>query len=210
MASIPSSLRRRRGSAGRPRKLGTLLGVFTPSILTILGVILYLRTGWVVGNVGLAGAIAIVVIAHSITLALATLGYVHMPPGPTEAVIARSIVFLAVGIGHSRRGKECWTDKSAWVVAVTVGLFHGLGFAGARSEVGLPQHEIPLALLMFNVGVEIGQIAFVFAILAALAVIRFFIRAFPEIEPITKWQLVPYGIGCIAAFWTIERTMGFL
>ena len=95
-------------------------------------------------------------------------------------------------------------------MALTFGLFHGLGFAGALSEVGLPQHEIPLALLMFNVGVELGQIAFVLAILVVLSVLRFIVRAFPEIEPITKWQLVPYAIGCVAAFWTIERTLGFL
>lgn len=158
----------------------------------------------------LVGTITSFTVAHSITLALATLGFVHVPPGPTEAVIALSIVFLAVEIVHSRRGKECLTEKYPWIVAMTFGLFHGLGFAGALSEVGLPQHEIPLALLMFNVGVELGQIAFVLAILVAMACLRWLVRAFPAIETITQWQVVPYAIGCVAAFWAIERTIGLM
>jgi hypothetical protein len=149
-------------------------------------------------------------VAHSITLALASLGFVHVPPGPTEAVIALSIVFLAVEIIHSRQGKFSLTEQYPWIVAMTFGLFHGLGFAGALSEVGLPQHEIPLALLMFNVGVELGQIAFVFVVLAVMGLLGIATAKVPAIAPIGRWQLVPYVIGCVAAFWTIERTISFL
>ena len=121
-----------------------------------------------------------------------------------------SIVFLAVEIIHSRQGKFSLTERYPWIVAMTFGLFHGLGFAGALSEVGLPQHEIPLALLMFNVGVELGQIAFVFAILALMGVWRFVTTKLPSIESLGQWQFVPYCIGCVAAYWTIERTLSFL
>jgi len=148
-------------------------------------------------------------LAHSVTLALATLGFVNVPSGPTEAVIALSIVFLAVEIIRSRQGKFSLAEDYPWIVAMIFGLVHGLGFAGALSEVGLPQHEIPLALLMFNVGVEIGQIAFVFVILAILAGLRFVWAKIPTMAPMSRWQLVPYAIGCVAAYWTIERTMSF-
>jgi len=149
-------------------------------------------------------------VAHSITLALATLGFVNVPSGPTEAVIALSIVFLAVEIVRNRRGQFSLAAKYPWIVAMAFGLVHGLGFAGALSEVGLPQHEIPLALLMFNMGVELGQIAFVFLVLVILAGLRFIWARIPSIEPMSGWQLVPYAIGCVAAYWTIERTIGFL
>jgi hypothetical protein len=149
-------------------------------------------------------------VAHSVTLALATLGFVNVPSGPTEAVIALSIVFLAVEIIRSSQGKFSLAANYPWIVAMIFGLVHGLGFAGALSEVGLPQHEIPLALLMFNVGVELGQIAFVLAVLCVLAGLRLMWAKIPTLAPISRWQLVPYAIGCIAAYWTIERTIGFL
>lgn len=149
-------------------------------------------------------------VAHSITLASASLGFVHVPPGPTEAVIALSIVFLAVEIIHSRQGKFSLMERYPWIVAMTFGLFHGLGFAGALSEVGLPQHEIPLALLMFNVGVELGQIAFVFVVLGVIGLFCAATAKVLAITPLRRWQLVPYVIGCVAVFWTIERTLSFL
>jgi hypothetical protein len=174
-------------------------------LLFVLALVVIVPNRWM-----LLKTITAFTVAHSITLALATLGFVHVPPGPTEAIIALSIVFLAVEIIHSRQGKFSLTERYPWIVAMTFGLFHGLGFAGALSEVGLPQHEIPLALLMFNVGVELGQIAFVLVVLAALALFRFACAKIPAIAPVSRWQLVPYVIGCVAAFWTIERTMGFL
>lgn len=174
-------------------------------LLFVLALVIIVPDRWM-----LLKTITAFTLAHSITLALASLGFVHVPSGPTEAVIALSIVFLAVEIVHSRRGKECWTERYPWVVAMTFGLVHGLGFAGALSEVGLPQHEIPLALLMFNVGVELGQIAFVVVVLCILGAWRLMCAKMPSIEPLSHWQLVPYCIGTVAAYWTIERTIGFL
>ncbi len=145
-------------------------------------------------------------VAHSITLALATLGAVNVPPGPTEAVIALSIVFLAVEIIRQHRGEQIVTAKYPWVVSFAFGLFHGLGFAGALSEVGVPSHEVPLALLMFNVGVEAGQILFVIAVVGLLAVLHR-VRWPKQLARPWSRRLVPYLIGCIAAFWTIERVV---
>jgi hydrogenase/urease accessory protein HupE len=97
-------------------------------------------------------------LAHSITLAAATLGWVDVPPAPVEAVIALSILFVAAEIVHWRQGKPGITRHKPWLVAFTFGLLHGFGFAGALVEIGLPEHAIPLALLFFNVGVEAGQL----------------------------------------------------
>ena len=174
-------------------------------LLFVLALVIIVPNLWM-----LLKTITAFTLAHSVTLALASLGFVHVPSGPTEAVIALSIVFLAVEIVRSHRGQSSLTAKYPWIVAMTFGLVHGLGFAGALSEIGLPQHEIPLALLMFNVGVELGQIAFVFAILCLLGVLKLVWSQWPRLEPVSRWQLVPYGIGCVAAYWTIERTIGFL
>jgi hydrogenase/urease accessory protein HupE len=139
-------------------------------------------------------------IAHSITLGLATLGYVHVPSAPVEAVIALSIVFVASEILRRQRGTRGLTERAPWLVAGAFGLLHGFGFAGALSEVGLPANDIPLALLFFNVGVEAGQLAFVVVTLGVIALLRR-IRL-PEWAPI----LPPYAIGSVAIFWVIERT----
>lgn len=173
-------------------------------LLFVLALVIIVPNMWM-----LLKTITAFTVAHSITLALATLGYVHVPSGPTEAVTALSIVFLAVEIVRIRQGKFSLAAKYPWAVAMTFGLVHGLGFAGALSEVGLPQHEIPLALLMFNVGVELGQIAFVFAMLCIWGILHMIWTVQPLLEPMRRWQLVPYAIGCVAAFWTIERTIGF-
>ena len=145
-------------------------------------------------------------LAHSVTLALATLGVVNMPGAPTEAVIALSILFLAVEIVHARQGKETFTEKRPWAVALAFGLVHGLGFAGALSEVGLPQQDIPLALLMFNVGVETGQLLFVGVMVLCIGIIK----RLPVRWPAESWRLAPYAIGTVAAFWTIQRIDSFL
>jgi hydrogenase/urease accessory protein HupE len=142
-------------------------------------------------------------LAHSITLAAATLGWVHMPQSPVEAVIALSILFVAAEIVHWRQGKPGITRQKPWLVAFTFGLLHGFGFAGALSEIGLPEHAIPLALLFFNLGVEAGQLLFIFAVMLVWQVLR---RAsLPE----WAWRIPVYGIGTMAAFWTIERIAGF-
>jgi len=140
-------------------------------------------------------------IAHSITLALATLGFVHVPSAPVEAVIALSIVFVAAEIVRSQRGTRGITERAPWLVAFTFGLLHGFGFAGALADVGLPQNDIPLALLVFNLGVEAGQLAFVAAVLALIALIR-------RVKlPLPSWTetVPPYAIGSVAMFWVIQR-----
>ncbi len=151
-------------------------------------------------------AVTAFTVAHSITLALATLGFVHVPPKPTEAIIALSVVFLATEIIHQRNGQVGLTKRFPWLIAFIFGLFHGLGFAGALSEIGVPQHEVPLALFMFNVGVETGQILFILFVLSLF----WLLQRLPVSAPQGAWRLVPYGIGGIAAFWTIERVVGFV
>jgi len=143
-------------------------------------------------------------LAHSITLALATLGVVHIPPLPTEAVISLSIVLLAVEVVHKNQGQFTLSERFPWVVAFTFGLVHGLGFAGALSEIGVPRNEVPLALLMFNVGVETGQLLFVTAVSLLLAgVHRLHSRSALSVE-----RAAPYAIGGIASFWTLQRLVG--
>ena len=111
-------------------------------------------------------------VAHSITLGLATLGFVHVPSKPVEAVIALSIVFVAAEIVHARRGRLGLAARMPWIVAFTFGLLHGFGFAGALSEVGLPEGHIPVALLFFNLGVEAGQLLFVAVVLSVIGIGR--------------------------------------
>ncbi len=143
---------------------------------------------------------------HSVTLALASLGVVHVPQAPIEAAIALSIYVLAVELTATYRGKKTLTQKAPWAVAAGFGLLHGLGFAGALAEVGLPTAEIPLALFSFNVGIELGQLAFVAAVLLLTAGLRRVPVAWP------RWaRAVPaYGIGAMAAFWFLQRASSLL
>ncbi len=139
--------------------------------------------------------------AHSVTLAAATLGWVNVPGAPVEAVIALSIVFVAAEIVHGQRGQEGVTARAPWIVALVFGLLHGFGFAGALHEVGLPGHAIPVALFLFNVGVEAGQLLFVGAVLVILALTR------RQLARAPRWSAaVPaYAIGAVAMFWTVQR-----
>lgn len=175
-----------------------LLGI--DHLLFVLALVLLVK-GWR----RLVGTITSFTLAHSITLALATLGLVNVPGPPVESCIALSIVFVAAETVRSRQGRPGLTERAPWLIAFTFGLLHGLGFAGALSEVGLPQQAIPLALLFFNVGVEIGQLAFVAAALLGIETMRRNPIAWP------KWGglLAPYAIGSLAMFWVIERTGGF-
>jgi len=167
-------------------------------LLFVLALVLIVR------GVGLlVKTITAFTIAHSITLALATLGVVHVPSAPVEAVIALSIVFVASEILRSCRGERGLTERAPWLVAGSFGLLHGFGFAGALSQVGLPANDIPLALLCFNLGVEAGQLAFVVVALGVIALLRR-VRL-PEWSSI----LPPYAIGGVAMFWVIERTVVF-
>jgi hydrogenase/urease accessory protein HupE len=144
-------------------------------------------------------------VAHSFTLVAATLGYVSFPQAPVEAVIALSIVFVASEIAHASRGRPGLTQRKPWIVALTFGLLHGFGFAGALTEVGLPEQAVPLALLFFNLGVEAGQLAFVAGALLVGSIARRLLQDVPVWLPTAS----AYAIGIAASFWTIERVAGF-
>jgi hydrogenase/urease accessory protein HupE len=145
-------------------------------------------------------------LAHSITLAFATLGFVRVPGPPVEAAIAFSILVLASEIVRLRQGESSVTVRWPWVIAFCFGLLHGFGFAGALSEIGLPRGDIPLALFAFNVGVELGQLAFIGAVLGTLAIARRFV--IPAFER-RLTQAAPYVIGALAGFWFVGRVAAF-
>lgn len=187
--------------AGEYLKMGVehiLLGV--DHLLFVLALLLIAR-----GTGRLVKTVTAFTVAHSITLALAALGFVHVQQAPVEAVIALSIVFVAAEILRARDGHEGIAARAPWIVAFTFGLLHGFGFAGALVETGLPEGHIPLALLFFNVGVEIGQLLFIAAVLSCIALIRRLRFGFP------RWtELVPpYAIGSVAMFWVIQRVVAF-
>jgi hydrogenase/urease accessory protein HupE len=161
------------------------------------------------GTRRLVATVTAFTVAHSLTLAGATLGFVHVPQAPVEAAIALSIVFVACEIVHARQGQAGLTERWPWLVAFAFGLLHGFGFAGALSEVGLPQTAIPVALLFFNVGVEIGQLLFIGAILSVMALARWLNRRAALPRPAWVWRVAPYGIGGVAAFWMIQRIAAF-
>lgn len=144
-------------------------------------------------------------IAHSITLSMAVLGVANLPGPPVEAVIALSIVFLASEIIKNIQGKQTLTSSKPWLVAFSFGLLHGFGFAGALADIGLPQTEIPLALAFFNIGVEFGQILFVVVVLGILKIL-----SLKKNWPVIIRKVPAYAIGSVAAFWTIERILGFI
>ena len=169
-------------------------------LLFVLGLILLTAT-----LRQLAGAITAFTAAHSITLAAATLGLVHVPSKPVEAVIALSIAFLAVEIVDARAGKPGIAARAPWIVAFAFGLLHGFGFAGALSEIGMPAGHIPVALLFFNLGVEAGQLLFVAAVMALAAAVRF------ARLPLPPWATLvpPYLIGSLAMAWFVQRVFAF-
>lgn len=144
-------------------------------------------------------------VAHSITLAAAALGWAHAPQPPVEAAIALSIVVVASEVVRSSRGRTDLSIRYPWLIAFLFGLLHGFGFGGALREIGLPQSDVPLALLTFNLGVEAGQLLFVAVVLAVLAIVRTVVRL--SLAPARV--AVAYGIGGIAAFWFIERLATF-
>lgn len=149
-------------------------------------------------------------IAHSITLTLAALNLVRLPIPPIEATIALSIVFLAREIALDRRDTLTWRYPIA--ISAGFGLLHGFGFASALKDIGLPQTEIPIALLAFNVGVEIGQLLFVLAILAGFTLLSICLSLFNPASG--NWlakieKPLAYCVGAITIIWTIERVAGF-
>lgn len=169
-------------------------------LLFVLALILITRGGWM-----LVKTVTAFTLSHTLTLAAATLGFVHVPQQPVEAIIALSIVFVAAEIVHGQQDRPGITARAPWIVALTFGLLHGLGFAGGLSAAGLPPGHIPLALLFFSLGVEAGHFLFIGVVLFLVALGR---RAR---LPVPGWvQLVPaYAIGTIAMFWTIQRVVSF-
>jgi hydrogenase/urease accessory protein HupE len=171
-------------------------------LLFVLALLLVVR-----GSARIFMTITAFTVAHSLTLVAAALGFVRVPGPPVEACIALSIVFVAAEVVHGLRGQPGLTARAPWVVAFSFGLLHGLGFAGALAAVGLPQKAIPLALLTFNVGVEIGQFVFVAAVLAAgasMARLRLHAR-----WPRAAAYVPAYAIGCVATVWLIQRVAVF-
>ncbi|MGE5945338.1 MAG: HupE/UreJ family protein, partial [Betaproteobacteria bacterium] len=168
--------------------------------LFVLGLVLIVR-----GAGLLVKTITAFTVAHSITMAMATLGFVHVPQAPVEAVIALSILFLASELARQHRGQSGLTARCPWLIAFSFGLLHGFGFAGALAEVGLPETDIPLALLMFNLGVEAGQLLFVASVLALTWFTARMVGSVP------RWleDAPAYAIGSLAAFWLFERVAAF-
>jgi hydrogenase/urease accessory protein HupE len=150
-------------------------------------------------------------IAHSITLALAALGVVKVSVAPVEATIALSIVFVAMELARDRRETLTWRYPIA--VSSTFGLLHGFGFAAVLTEIGLPQTEIPTALLFFNIGVEVGQILFVVAAVTLFYLARYILASFREMsfnDLLTRIQQpAGYVVGTLAMFWTLDRVSAF-
>ncbi len=173
-----------------------LMGV--DHLLFVLGLLLIVQHRWM-----LVKTITSFTVAHSITLAIATLGYASAPLPPLNAAIALSILFLGPEIVRTWRGETSFTIRHPWVVAFAFGLLHGFGFATGLTAMGLPTNEVPLALLLFNVGVEIGQIAFV----VLIVLLERSFRVLEVVWPRWAHAFPGYAVGSLGAFWTIQRTV---
>ena len=155
----------------------------------------------------LVKAVTAFTVAHSITLGLAALGVIHFPSAAIEALVALSILFVAVELARGRRDRSTLAHRSPWVIAFLFGLLHGMAFAGVLAEIGLPPGAAPQALLLFNLGVEIGQLLFIAAALAALWALRR-LEGRLDWAPAAWARAAPvYGIGGLSAYWLIERTL---
>jgi hydrogenase/urease accessory protein HupE len=171
-----------------------LLGV--DHLLFVLALLLLVRNPWMLVKV-----ITAFTVAHSMTLAVAALNWAQSPHAPVEAVIALSIMFVAAETIRQSRQETDLTSRAPWIVAFAFGLLHGLGFGGALKEIGLPQSDVPLALLTFNLGVEAGQLLFVLTLLALKAIIDRML----VFKPTWARTVTGYGIGSLAAFWFVQR-----
>lgn len=149
------------------------------------------------GFAPLAKTVTAFTVGHSLTLSLAALGYAKLPSGPIEVLIAASVLALAVDLARDE-AKPTFMRRFPWPMALLFGLLHGLGFAGALREVGLPEGEIPMALFSFNVGIEIGQLAFVAVLIGLAAIVSRLPLPLPR-------RVAVYAMGSLAAFWMIER-----
>lgn len=165
-------------------------------VLFIVGLVLFIREPW-----ALLKTITAFTLAHSVSLALSIFGWVRLEQGPVEAVIALSILFLARELITDEDHRSRLTLGRPWVMAGLFGLLHGLGFAGALKGIGLPEDTLWLALLLFNVGIELGQLM----IIATLIACTWVATKFVNLTTVTR--IGAYGMGCLAAFWTIDRTL---
>lgn len=160
----------------------------------------------------LIGAITAFTVAHSISLVAATLGWIVVPAPPVEAVIALSIMFLASELTRLPDGPFSLTERHPWAVSFAFGLLHGLGFARALIDIGLPKGEVPLALFSFNLGVEIGQLIFVaFVILSGLLLARLYPRLAASLRTRGEngLRVVAYAMGSVASVWFFSRIAAF-
>jgi hydrogenase/urease accessory protein HupE len=168
-------------------------------LLFVLGLILLVR-----GTRPLVATVTAFTLGHSVTLSAAVLGFVQFPTRWAETLIAFSIALLANELARGEGPQPSAMRRRPWAMAASFGLLHGFGFAGALAEVGLPGDEIPLALLAFNVGIELGQLLFVIAVVALRAAFgRWLERA-----PARLAQLPAYAIGTLAAYWCFQRALG--
>ena len=168
-------------------------------LLFVFGLFLLVGPSW-----RLVKAITAFTVAHSITLGLAALGFIHFPSAVIEALVALSIVFVAWELVQGPASRSL-AYRYPWMIAFTFGLLHGLAFAGALADVGLPQGEAPLALLLFNVGVEIGQLSFIAVVVFAAKLMQR-LPAWRSAESLPFARIAPaYVIGALATYWLIER-----
>lgn len=192
------------GGTGEAAKRYTILGVEHmltgwDHLLFVAGLLLLVK-GWR----QVLATITAFTVAHSLTLAFSTLGWIRSESGVVEVLIALSIVVLAVDIVHSTRGQAGITARKPWLVSFLFGLIHGLGFAGVMEDLGLPRQDIPVALLFFNVGVELGQLAMIGLWFAAAKALRSMKLALP---PRLAW-MPGYALGIIAMVWCLDRAVG--
>jgi hydrogenase/urease accessory protein HupE len=170
-------------------------------LLFVLGLLLLIGPNW-----RLVKAVTAFTAAHSITLALAALGYITFPSAAIEALVALSILFVALELMPSARARPTLAQRRPWVIAFLFGLLHGMAFAGVLADIGLPPGEAPQALLLFNVGVEVGQLIFIGGVLALMWTWRRLARRFTWRPPAWGALAPAYLIGTLSAYWLIERT----
>jgi hydrogenase/urease accessory protein HupE len=173
-----------------------LLGI--DHILFVVGLVLFIRSPWV-----LVKTVTAFTLAHSVTLALSVLGLVQLSPGPVEAAIALSILFLARELMEPEQRRSRLTMAAPWIMAFAFGLLHGFGFAGALADIGLPRDQLAVSLLLFNLGIEAGQLAVIATLLAAGWAAR---QAAAGMLPLAERGFAT-AMGCVAGFWTIDRVL---
>lgn len=167
-------------------------------ILFVIGLVLFIPNTW-----SLLKTVTAFTVAHSITLTLSVLDLVSLPQGPVEAVIALSILFLARELVVAEAERSRLTQLRPWLMAFAFGLLHGFGFAAALTEIGLPRDQLAMALILFNVGIELGQLMVIGLLLAVGMLVRM-----TSVHPDASWARgFAYAMGSVAAFWTIDRVL---